>query len=96
MNQWHLQWQKIFQNHSSWNIFCEGGLSSSLSDKQCKKITAGVEYGLCKVHKAIVDGCPPFRPILSATGTLTYEIAKFLVSILCFLTIDKLTYKDTY
>ena len=26
-------------------------------------------HGLCKVCKAITDVCPPFRPILSATGT---------------------------
>ena len=30
------------------------------------------------LHKAIVDVCPPFRPILSAIGTPTYEIAKFI------------------
>ena len=35
----------------------------------------GVLYGLCKVHKAIVDVCSPFRPILSAIGTGTYKIA---------------------
>ena len=42
--------------------------------------------GLCKVHKAIVDVCPPFRLILSVIGTPTYKIAKFLVPILCCLT----------
>ena len=75
--------------------------SGSLSDKQYKKIKAagsrpGVLYGLCKVHKAIVDVCPPFRPILSATGTPTYKIATFLVSILSFLTINEFTNKDSF
>ena len=55
--------------------------SGSLSYKQYKKIKAvrsrpGVLYGLCKVHKVIVDVCPPFRPILSAIGAPTYKTAK--------------------
>ena len=63
--------------------------SGSLSDKQYKKIKAvgsrhGVLYGLCKVHKAIVDVCPPFRPIF---GTPNYKIPKFLVPILSCLTV---------
>ena len=67
--------------------------SDSLSDKQYKNFKAvgsrdGVIYGICKVHKAIVDVCPPFRPILPATGTPTFEIAKFLVPILSCLTIN--------
>ena len=67
--------------------------TSGLSDKQYKKIkrveSSGVLYGLCKVHKAIVDVCPPFRPILSAIGTLTYKTARFLVPILSCLTINE-------
>ena len=35
-----------------------------------------VLYGFAKVHKKIIDGCPAFRPILSAIGTPTYKIAK--------------------
>ena len=46
----------------------------------------GILYGLCKVHKACVDNCPPFRPILSAIGTPTYKLAKYLVPILSHLT----------
>ena len=34
---------------------------------------SGTMYGLCKVHKQEVDGCPPFRPILSALETPTYS-----------------------
>ena len=72
--------------------------AGSLSGKQCKKIKAvgsrpGVLYGLCKVHKAIVDVCPPFTPILFAIGTPTYKIAKFLVPILSCLTINEFTVK---
>ena len=38
-----------------------------------------IKYGLCKVHKAITDICPPFKPILSAIGTPNYKLATFLV-----------------
>ena len=74
--------------------------SGKLSDKQCKIIKAvgsrpGVLYGFCKVHKAIADVCPPFRPILTAIGTSTYKIAKFLVPIMSCLTINGFTVKDS-
>ena len=50
-----------------------------------KKIKAGgsrpgVLYGLCKVHKAIVDVLPPFRHTLSAIGTPTYKITRLLMN----------------
>ena len=75
--------------------------SGSLSVDQYKKIKAvgsrpGFLYGLCKVHKAIVDTCPPFRPILSAIGTPTYKIAKFLVPVLNCLTVNEFTIKDSF
>ena len=59
--------------------------SGSLANDQYKKIKAigskpGILYGLCKVHKAIIDVFPPFRPMLSAIGTPSYELAKYLVS----------------
>ena len=37
----------------------------------------GVLYGLIKIHKALEDGIPSFRPILSAIGTPKYKLAKF-------------------
>ena len=75
--------------------------SGSLSDKQYKKIKAvgsrpTVLYGLCKDHKAIVNVCPPCRPILSVIGTPTYKTANFLVPILIFLTINEFTVKDSF
>ena len=42
--------------------------------------------------KAIVDVCPPFRHILPAI----YKIAKFLVPILSFRTINEFTVKDSF
>ena len=39
----------------------------------------GILYGLCKVHKQLVDNCPPFRPIMSAIKTPKFKLDKFLV-----------------
>ena len=33
--------------------------------------------GIGKIHKALEDEIPTFSPILSATGTRTYKLAKF-------------------
>ena len=62
-------------------------LSGALSVEQHKKTKAvgsrpGVLYGLCKVHKNILDRCPPFRPILSAIGTPSYNLQFFIQKIL--------------
>ena len=75
--------------------------SGSLSTEQHKKIKAvgsrpGILYGLCKVHKAITEVCPPFRPILSAIGTPSYKLAKFLVPKLSSVTFNEFTVKDSF
>ena len=72
--------------------------SGSLSTSQYKKIKAvrswpGILYGLCKLHKAFTDICPPFRPIISAFGTPSYKLAKFLVSKLSSITFKEFTVK---
>ena len=56
----------------------------------------GIMYGLAKVHKIVRDGLPSFRPILSAIGTPTYTLAKFLVPILEPLTTNEYTIKDSF
>ena len=56
----------------------------------------GIMYGDCKLHKQQVDGCPPFRSILSALQTPTYNLAKFLVPILHPLTKNEYTVKDLF
>ena len=43
---------------------------------------SGILHGLCKVHKQLVDNCPPFRLIMSAIKILTYNLAKILVPLL--------------
>ena len=56
----------------------------------------GILYGLCKVHKAITDPCPPFRPILSAIGTPSYKLAKLLFPKLSRVTSNEFTVKDSF
>ena len=51
----------------------------------------GTMYGFYKVYKKRVDGCPLFRPTLSALQTLTYKLVKFLVPFLDPLTNKKYT-----
>ena len=56
----------------------------------------GILYGQAKVHKPVEDNCPSFRPILSAIGTPTYDLAKFLVPILKPLTENEYTVHDSF
>ena len=56
----------------------------------------GVLYGLAKIHKALEDGIPSFRPILSAIGTPTYKLAKFCDQLLKPLTNNEYTIKDSF
>ena len=56
----------------------------------------GIMYGLAKVHKPLKNGIPSFRPILSAIGTPTYALAKFLVPMLSPLTVSEFTVKDSF
>ena len=34
-------------------------------------------YGLPKIHKALVDGLPNYRPIISQIGSPTYKTVKY-------------------
>ena len=58
----------------------------------------GIMYGLCKVHKGrgASNDILPFRPILSAIGTCTYNIAKFFVPILKDFTLNEYTVRDSF
>ena len=66
--------------------------------KQVKPVGSnpGTLYGLCKVHKAAVDVCPPFRPILSAIVTPTYKLAKYLIPKLASITTNEFSVKDPF
>ena len=54
--------------------------------------TAGVLYGLPKVHKT---GCP-FRRIVSAVNTYNYNLASFLVNVLKPISTNQFTIKDSF
>ena len=56
----------------------------------------GILYGLCKVHKQLVDNYPSFRPITSTIKTPTYNIAKFLVPLLEPITTNVYTVKNSF
>ena len=55
-------------------------------------------YGLCKVHKGRGDSnnLPPFRAILSAIVTCTYDIAKVFVPIIKDFTLNEYTVRDSF
>ena len=53
----------------------------------------GILYGLCKIHKSIVDGVPLFPSILPAIGTPTYELAKCFDPLLEPLTLLKIHFR---
>ena len=75
--------------------------SKSMSKEMRKSIKQvgtrpGTMYELCKVHKQEADSYLPFRPILSALQTPTYNLAKFLFPILDLLTKNEYTVKDSF
>ena len=75
--------------------------SQVISDTEYKKLKPrgsrfGTLYGRCKIHKSLIDNCPPFCPILSAIKTPSYNIAKYLVSILEPITTNKFTIKNSF
>ena len=77
------------------------GLSGGIDEKTYWKLfpqgtQPGRLYGNAKVHKPIVNGVPKFRPILSAIGTSSYKIAKFLVPILKSLETNEYVTKDSF
>ena len=76
----------------------KSGSRTTYQHKKVKSIGSRPEiwYELCKVHKAIIDVSPPFRLILSAIGTPSYELPKFLVPKLCSITFNEFNVKDFF
>ena len=56
----------------------------------------GILYGLCKVHKQLVDNCPLLRPIMLAIKIPAYNLAKFLVLLLGQITSYMYTIKNSF
>ena len=72
-----------------------------LTDKQYVKLAPvgskpGILYGLPKIHKALVDGLPKFRPIVSMIGTPTYNLSKFFVPLIEPITKNEYTVADSF
>ena len=83
------------------NILKKLVASNSISEETRRSLKPvgtrpGIMYRLCKVHKDIIDNCPPFGPILSAINTPTYKLPKILVRILKSLTSNEYTVKDSF
>ena len=83
------------------NILRKLVASNSISEETRRSLKSVVTrpdkmYGLCKVHKDIIDNCSPFRPMLSAINTPTYKLAKVLVPVLKSLTSNEYTVKDSF
>ena len=83
------------------NILKKLVASNSISEETRRSLKPvgtrpGIMYRLCKVHKDIIDNCPPFGPILAAINTPTYKLPKILVRILKSLTSNEYTVKDSF
>ena len=80
------------------NDLCEREIFSKQESENLKPFGSqpGILYGLCKVHKAVTEGIPPFRPILSAINTPSYRLAKFFVPLLSEFTKNEFVVKDSF
>ena len=58
-----------------------------------RRSTCAILYGFCKLHRQLADNCPPFIPIMPAVKTSTYNLPKFLVSLLESITANMYTVK---
>ena len=56
----------------------------------------GILYGRAKIRKPVRGVVPPFRPILSDTGTPTYKLPDFFAPLLTPLTLNEYTIKDSF
>ena len=56
----------------------------------------GILYGLPKIHKALVNNLPKFRPIISMIATPTHKLSQFLVPIIEPITTNEYTVKDSF
>ena len=78
-------------------MYVKGCFTKSEFCKICPaRSKPGILYGQAKVHQPVEDNCPSFRPILSAIGTPSYGLPKFLVPILQLLTENEYTVHNSF
>ena len=78
-------------------LVAKQSLSSKVADDLKPKGPSPARlYGLAKIHKALVNGLPKFRPIISQISSPTYKLAKYLVSIIRPVTTNEYTLKDSF
>ena len=53
-------------------------------------------YGLPKIHNALVDGLPNYKPIISQIGSPTCKIAKYFLDFISPITQNEYTLKDSF
>ena len=53
-------------------------------------------YGLLKIHKALVDGLPNYRPIISQIRFPTNKITRYLLHFIPLITKNEYTHKDSF
>ena len=96
----YRKFHEFFWNHIRYSIRFQK-IREVISETDYKKLklrrsSCGVLYGLCKTHEKVLDKCPPFRPILSAIKTPSYNLAKFLVSLIEPVTKNNFTAKNSF
>ena len=74
-------------------LYKAGTISESTKNNLlCHGSQPGVLYGLPKIHKPNI----PVRPILSANGTATYNVSKFIIEQISHLTCNDFSVKNSY
>ena len=86
------------RNNSELKLLKDKEIIDKFTYKRIKPVgsRAGILYGLGKIQKKTRNGIPPFCSILSATGTPTYKLAKFLLKFLTPSTANEFTIIDSF
>ena len=86
------------RNNSELKLLKDKEIIDKFTYKRIKPVgsRAGILYGLGKIQKKTRNGIPPFCSNLSATGTPTYKLAKFLLKFLTPSTANEFTVSDSF
>ena len=88
---------KSIRTSNKTRLNIEGGIDNSTYFKLYPTgTTPGRLYGNAKVHKPLTNGKPKFRPIISSIGTISHQVAKYLLPILKPLETNEYVTKDSF